>query len=108
MKLNLGKPDGKNESLTILNIKSMILIIPAIFIGHYLDEFVDSMKLKPFKSVTIQTFLNIFIIFILHRINQSYTKEFQTTLAGLFFSALFFAMQTNYVKNLKFILGSNK
>ena len=108
MKIEFGKPDSKNESFMILNIKSLLLIIPAILIGHYLDEFVKKIKLSLKKSILFQTFLNILVIFILHLINNSYAKEFQTTLAGLFFSALFFAMQTNYIKNLKTILGSNK
>lgn len=105
VKLNLGKPDYKNESFITLNIKSMFLIIPAIILGHYLDVFVEKLKLDKIKSVTLQTFLNIFIIYILHRININYAKEFQMTLAGLFFSALFFGMQTNYIKNIKLILN---
>jgi hypothetical protein len=104
MQLNLGRPDRKNETFMVLNIKSMVLIVPAIVLGHYLDEFVDRMKLTPIKSVTLQTFLNVFIIYVLHKINQAYTSEFQLTLAGLFFSALFFGMQTNYLKNLKTVL----
>lgn len=101
---NLGKPDGKNETFIALNAKSMILIIPGIILGHYLDEIVDRMNLDKYKSVTLQTILNIVIIYTLHKINQAYTSEFQLTLSGLFFSALFFGMQTNYIKNLKNIL----
>lgn len=105
MKLNLGKPDGPRESLMILNAKSMLLIVPAIFIGHYLDEFVEYMKIKSKKqSVALQTFLNVFVIYVLHRVSSSYTKEFQVSLAGLFFSALFFGMQTNYIRDLKSLL----
>lgn len=106
MKLNLGRADGKNESFMALNVRSMILIIPAIILGHYLDEIVERTKLDKVKSVTLQTFLNVFIIYILHKISSSYTREFQVSLAGLFFSALFFGMQTNYIKNLKYILDS--
>lgn len=105
MKLNLGKPDGPRESLMILNAKSLLLIIPAIFIGHYLDEFVESLKIKSkFHSVVFQTLLNILIIYTLHKISSAYTKEFQVSLAGLFFSALFFGMQTNYIRDLKHLL----
>lgn len=107
MHIKFGIPDTKNENFTTLNIKSMLLIVPAIIIGHYIDQFVNKMKLRPIKSVAFQTFLNIFVIFILHKINESYAKEFQMTLAGLFFSALFFAMQTNYIRNIKLILNSS-
>jgi hypothetical protein len=34
-----------------------------------------------------------------------YTKEFQNTLAGIFFVALFFSVQDNFVKNLQWVLG---
>lgn len=105
LKLNLGKPDDKNEGFFVLNIKSMLLIVPAIFIGHYLDEFVEKLNIKSkMKSVILQTFLNVLVIYILHRLSRSYTSEFQLTLAGLFFSALFFGMQTNYIRDLKSLL----
>lgn len=106
MKLNLGKPDNKNESFLVMNAKSLILIIPAIILGHYLDEFVEKTVVKgeEKKSVIIQTFLNILIIWTLHKLSVSYTREFQVGLGGLFFSALFFGMQTNYTRNLKTLL----
>lgn len=104
MKLNLGRPDGSNESFLVLNIRSMILIVPAIILGHYLDELVERTKLSKLKSVALQTVLNILIIYMLHKINSAYTREFQVSLGGLFFSALFFGMQTNYIKNIKYIL----
>lgn len=104
LQLNLGKPDGKNEGFIALNIRSMILIVPAIIIGHYLDELVAKTKLSPFKAVVLQTFLNILIIYSMHKLSRAYTREFQVSLAGLFFSALFFGMQTNYLKNLKKVL----
>lgn len=102
--IKLGKPDDKNEGFFELNIRSMILIVPAIVIGHYLDELVAKTRLSPLKSVVLQTFLNVLIIYIMHRLSRAYTREFQVSLAGLFFSALFFGMQTNYLKNLKKVL----
>lgn len=105
LKLNLGKPDGQNEGFFVLNVKTMMLIVPAIVLGHYMDELVDNMKLKTnLQKVVVQTFLNIALIYALHKISRSYTREFQVSLAGLFFSALFFGMQTNYIKNLKKLL----
>lgn len=105
LKLNLGKPDSKNEGFFILNVKAMMLIVPAIVLGHYMDEFVDNMQLKTnLQKVVVQTLLNVTLIYALHNISRSYTREFQVSLAGLFFSALFFGMQTNYIKNLKKLL----
>lgn len=105
LKLNMGRPDGPRESFMVLNIKSMMLIVPAIFVGHYLDEFVEKMNIKnTTNSVILQTFLNVLVIYIIHKINTAYANEFQMTLAGLFFSAIFFGMQTNYIRNLKSLL----
>lgn len=105
LKLNMGKPDTARESFLVLNVKSMLLIIPAIFIGHYIDELVQLLNIQDKKrSVAVQTLLNVLVIFVLHKMSTSYTKEFQMTLAGLFFSALFFGMQTNYITNLKSLL----
>ena len=105
MKLNLGKPDGVRESFLALNVKSMMLIVPAIFMGHYLDEFVEYLKIKSkINSVILQTLINVFVIYILHKLSKAYTQEFQVSLAGLFFSALFFGMQTNYIRDLKSLL----
>ena len=106
MKLNLGKPDDKNESFLVMNAKSLVLIVPAIILGHYLDKFVEKTVTEKKKSVIIQTFLNILIIWTLHKLSVSYTREFQVGLGGLFFSALFFGMQTNYTRNLKTLLDS--
>ncbi len=106
LKLNLGKPDSKNEGFITLNIKSLLLIVPAIVLGHYVDTFVDKLNINSkWISIITQTLLNIFVIFVLYRISQQYTREFQVGLAGLFFSALFFGMQTNYIKNLKAVLS---
>lgn len=104
IQLNFGKPDKKNEGFFTMNVKSLMLILPAIILGHYLDETVDGLKLPVLNSVILQTFLNIFIIFVIHKINYAYANEFQVTFAGLFFSALFFGLQTNYMKNLKILL----
>jgi biotin transporter BioY len=83
----------------------MILIVPAIFMGHYIDELVEKMNIKDkTMSVTLQTFVNVLVIYILHKVWLSYTKEFQVSLAGLFFSALFFGMQTNYIRDIKGLL----
>ena len=104
--MNLGRPDSKNEGFVMLTTKSLMLIIPAILFGHYIDEFVDK-KIKfpnKFASVVTQTIINILLIYVMHKISRSYTREFQVGLAGLFFSALFFSMQTHYTDNLKSLL----
>ncbi len=106
--LNFGQPDTKNESFTRLNAKTLAMIIPAVILGHYIDVFVEKqVKLSKRMSVLVQTLINVSVIYILHVINYAYTKEFQTTFAGLFFSGLFFGLQTNYISNLKSVLSGD-
>ena len=108
MILKFGTPDSRNQSLWQLNAKTFTLLIPAVILGHYIDKLVETMqrkKLGLYMAVLIQTLLNILLIYILHRVVHSYSNEFQLTLPGMFFSAMFFGMQTNFLVNLKKILG---
>jgi hypothetical protein len=106
MKLDFGQPDTKNESFVKLNAKTLAMIIPAVILGHYIDVFVEKqIKLSRRMSVLVQTLINVSVIYALHLIDYAYTKEFQTTFAGLFFSGLFFGLQTNYITNIKSVLS---
>ena len=104
--LNFGQPDTKNESFMRLNAKTLAMIIPAIVLGHYIDVFMtrQSKRFSKRVSVLVQTLINVSVIYVLHIIDYAYAKEFQTTFAGLFFSGLFFGLQTNYISNIKSIL----
>lgn len=102
--LKFGIPNSRNETFVQLNARSMSFIVPGIILGHYLDKGIENLKLEIKQSVALQTFLNIAIIFVINKISFEYAKEFQITFAGLFFSSLFFGMQTNYIENIKSIL----
>ncbi len=101
MILKFGTPDGRNESFWKLNAKSFALLIPAVILGHYLDKFVEQSRMSLYTAIIVQTILNIVLIYILHRVMYAYSNEFQLTLPGMFFSAMFFGMQTNFLVNLK-------
>jgi hypothetical protein len=83
----------------------MSFIVPGILLGHYLDNSIKKLNLDTKHSVALQTFLNISLIFVINKISFEYAREFQITFAGLFFSSLFFGMQTNYIDNIKKLLG---
>ena len=104
--LNFGQPDKKNDSFASLTAKTLAMIIPAVLLGHYIDVFMtlQSKRFSKRVSVLIQTLINVSVIYVLHIIDYAYAKEFQTTFAGLFFSGLFFGLQTNYISNIKSIL----
>ncbi len=110
MILRFGTPDGRNETFWQINVRSFALIIPAIILGHYLDGGVQQLQIRkklgeaPITYVLLQSFVNIALMYGIHKVNYGLTAEFQMTIAGLFFSALFFAMQTNYIDNIKKVL----
>ena len=110
MFIRFGTPDGRNETFWQINVRSFALIIPAIVLGHYLDEGVQQLQARkkvgdaPITYVLIQSLFNIALMYGIHKMNYGLTKEFQMTIAGLFFSALFFAMQTNFIDNIKKVL----
>jgi hypothetical protein len=60
---------------------------------------------SPAMYVVIQMFLWAVLFYGFFRYATAYAGEFQGSLAGIFFIALFFTVQTNYVDNLQKVLG---
>jgi hypothetical protein len=92
-------------------IRFLSLAIPGAFLGHYADQAVLKVQrlnlLGPLKVryVFLQLFLWAAMFYVLFLFAPGYTKEFQMSIAGIFFIALFFSVQDNFVKNLQFVLG---
>ena len=109
---HFGSRSRGNNRFTTFMTKVILMMIPALIMGHYLDQFVAYLQhIEKFGSrvwvyVAIQSFLNIFIIFELYQFFEKYADEFQTTSAGLFFGALFWSVQTTYVANVQKLLGT--
>lgn len=105
---SFGKEDNQKTFLSF-TIKVMTLLIPGIVLGYFIDKFVkdlyDKNKLgnKIIYYIAIQTLISIAVIYILSKFK--YTDEFQYTLAGLYFSALFFGIQRNYLTFLQTFLN---
>jgi hypothetical protein len=92
-------------------IKFLSLAIPGAFLGHYTDQLVlKAQRLEVFGKLhlpylSLQLALWIVIFYSLFVFAPGYTKEFQWSIAGIFFITLFFSVQDNFVKNLQFVLG---
>jgi len=92
-------------------IRFLSLAIPGAFLGHYADQLIlKAQRLKLLGSLIVpyvfmQLFLWIAIFYSLFVFAPGYTKEFQNTLAGIFFVTLFFTVQHNFVANLQWVLG---
>lgn len=107
---NFGKKDTKKSFLSF-SIKIMVLLIPGIILGYYIDKIVkdlyDKQKFgkKVIYYICIQTMLSITVLYTLSYMSH-YTEEFQNTFAGLYFTAFFFGMQSNYITYLQRFLDN--
>jgi hypothetical protein len=92
-------------------IRFLSLAIPGAFLGHYVDQAVLKVqRLNLLGSTKVQyVFFQLFLwaglFYALFMFAPEYTKEFQRSIAGIFFIALFFSVQPNFVANLQFVLG---
>jgi len=107
--IQFGK-DTHEDFLPFL-MKLFALAIPGVVLGHYLDQGiykVQTMRLfgqGPAMYVVVQMFLWAVLFYGFFRYATAYSDEFQGSLAGIFFIALFFTVQTHYVDNLQNVLG---
>ncbi|NDB83250.1 MAG: hypothetical protein EB127_11060 [Alphaproteobacteria bacterium] len=92
-------------------IRFLSLAIPGAFLGHYVDQAVlkvqrlNLLGTMKVQYVFFQLFLWAGLFYALFVFAPGYTKEFQRSIAGIFFIALFFSVQPNFVANLQFVLG---
>jgi hypothetical protein len=92
-------------------IRFLLLAIPGAFLGHYVDQAVlKAQRLELLGKlygpyVFLQLFIWAGLFYALFVFAPGYTNEFQNSIAGIFFVALFFSVQNNFVTNLQFVLG---
>jgi len=51
--------------------------------------------------ILLKTLISIFTLYLIILFFSNYTSEFQMTVAGGFFSVLYFGMQPNYINMIK-------
>lgn len=84
-------------------LKIFLYIVPAVILGHYTDVIVKKLQKDKVLGDTVlyyillQTFIIISTIYLLAVYMSDYAREFQLTLAGMYFVVLYFNMQTNYI-----------
>lgn len=105
---------GKNttkKTFFSFSVKILALLIPGILAGYIIDKFVKylydkkTLGSKVIYYICIQTIISIYFLYILSYLNN-YTDEFQNTFAGLYFTAFFFGMQSNYTNYLQIYLNN--
>lgn len=96
------------------SIKFLWFVIPAVLLGHAIDQGVlvlrrretigkDRMGLSGYLIIQLLIWLLLFFAF--YNLTPNYAREFQGTAAGIFFIALFFAVQNNFVDMLQKVLN---
>jgi hypothetical protein len=85
----------------------MFYIIPAILLGNFTDNIIYRIKKDKVLGnnivyyILLQTLIILLTLYIILTVLTSYTNEFQVTIAGGFFSVLYFGIQTNYMYMIK-------
>ena len=88
-------------------IKIISYIIPAIALGHYTDQTIQTIQNHKLLGNNIiiygvlQLFINIITLYILIRYFTKFASEFQQSIAGSYFIVIYFGMQTNYIEILQ-------
>ena len=85
-------------------LKILFYLIPAVVLGNYTDVLVK--KLQKDRAlgdnilyyILLQTFIIVSTLYILIVFLSDYESEFQVTITGAYFTALYFSIQTNYIQ----------
>jgi hypothetical protein len=92
------------------SLKFLSFVVPAVLLGHMIDQIVIVMKNRKIFGngrealvgyLLVQLLMWLVLFFGIYNLIPSYAREFQGTAAGIFFIALFFAVQTNFVDMLQ-------
>ena len=95
------------QNLFSFALKILLYIFPAVVIGHYTEMSVQNMKARgvfgesELNYIILQTAFIIVTMYIFVMILKDYMSEFQASVAGGYFIALYFGIQTNYITMLK-------
>ena len=108
---DFGTLHAQNNLLSF-TLQMMIYIVPAVILGHFTDIVIKKIKSDNvfgkviINYILLQTMLNIVTLYLFILFLPKFMSEFQTTLSGLYFTALYFSMQPNYIDMLKEYMNS--
>jgi len=101
----------KYDTFLSFTIKFVSHSFPAIIVGHYLDQGIYYIQRENYLGnltisyMTLQIVAWMILFYGLFHLLPFYAAEFQGTLTGIFFVALFFVVQTNFITNIQTVLG---
>lgn len=80
-----------------------MFIVPATIAAHYTDEYIKSLKESkifghtPHLYILLQTLFILITLYLFSIFITKYKRDFQTTMLGSIFIALYFGIQVNYI-----------
>ena len=98
---------GSRKNFFSFTLKCIFYIIPAVILGNYTDIAIQQIKDDKrlgdddLYYILLQTFISISTLYLTILFFADYTSEFQVTVAGGFFSVLYFGMQPNYIRMIR-------
>jgi hypothetical protein len=103
--------ERSHDNFVSFTLKILFYIIPACILGKHTDKTVK--KLQEHKTlgentlyyILLQTFVIISILYVILQIFPKFINEFQVTIAGVFFCALYFGIQGNYMNMIHAYMG---
>ena len=95
---------NSEKSLTGFVLKVLLMMLPAVILALITDSvmcwFQTKTETSAITCVLIQTSIIILTIYSLRTCAPYATKEFQTTLSGVFFISLYFGLQQTYYSSI--------
>lgn len=88
-------------------LKILLYIIPAIILGNYTDVIVTNLKKEKIVGentlyyIVVQTCIIIITLYFIEVYLPNFLSEFQVTIAGGYFTVLYFGIQTNYINMIQ-------
>lgn len=98
---------SSREHFISFAIKIITYIIPAVILGHYTDQIIQTFQTKELLGsnllyyAILQMCINIATLYVLINYLSKFASEFQQSIAGSYFIVLYFGMQTNYIDILQ-------
>lgn len=103
---SFGTTNARKDFLSF-TFKTIIYILVALILGHYTDKIVLKCRTNKIFGknilyyILLQTAINIVTLYLLILLFPSFISEFQTTISGLYFVTLYFAIQKDYITMLQ-------
>jgi hypothetical protein len=89
------------------SLKIFLYILPALILGDYTDSTIQNLRMRRefgndlITYIIVQTLAIIFTMYIFVIFLTPFMKEFQKSIAGIFFIVLYFGMQDDYLHMIK-------